>query len=77
MVKGAVDDHEIVEVGDEDFSCSEGISTDDQVIRVGEELRHPIRYIPSGIFEEMPTLPPELVRPSVVEGQNWGNVQYT
>ena len=38
---------------------------------------YPTCYYPGGIFEELPTLAPDLKRPSAVEGQDWGNVEAT
>ncbi|KAF8106771.1 hypothetical protein N665_0133s0012 [Sinapis alba] len=37
----------------------------------------PISYYPRGIFEELPSLSPELLRSAEVRGQTWGNVLRT
>ncbi|XP_013594574.1 PREDICTED: uncharacterized protein LOC106302655 [Brassica oleracea var. oleracea] len=37
----------------------------------------PCRYHPGGIFEDLPALAVEQMRPSVVEGQSWENIEET
>ena len=37
----------------------------------------PCCYHPEGIFEDLPALAPGLLRPPVVEGQSWENVEAT
>lgn len=66
---------EIVDL-DESSDSEEGSPPDQRNNSVPIDF-YPISFYPGGIFEEFPTLAPELMRSLRVEGQSWGNVLET
>lgn len=74
-VMDGIEENAIIVIDDAEENLNE--SGDAEDIPKENQPIYPVHYYHNGTFEELPEFPLDLLRPSIVEEENWRDVQCT